>query len=45
LDTFMARLQGTLNVSVARAMWRSRIRDGFPADFQEYIQQQIKHDA
>ena len=45
LDTFMARLQGTMNMSVARAMWRSRIRDGFPADFQEYIQQQINHDA
>ncbi len=45
LDTFMARLQGTMNMSVARAMWRSRIRDGFPADFQEYIQRQIKGDA
>ncbi len=45
LDTFMARLRGTMNMSVARAMWRSRIRDGFPADFQEYIQRQINHDA
>jgi len=45
LDTFMARLQGTMNMSVARAMWRKRIKHGFPTDFQEYIQQQIKHDA
>jgi hypothetical protein len=42
LDTFMARLQGTLDMSVARAMWRNRIRHGFPADFQEYIQQEIE---
>ena len=44
LDTFMARLQGTMNMSVARAMWRSRIRHGFPTDFQEYIDQQIERD-
>jgi len=45
LDTFMARLLGTLNISVARAMWRRRIRNGFPTDFQEYIQQYIEHKA
>ena len=45
LDSFMDRLQGTLNMSVARAMWRSRIKHGFPTDFQEYIQQQIEGDA
>ncbi len=45
LDNFMARLQGTMNMSVARAMWRSRIKHGFPTDFQEYIQQQIEGDA
>ncbi len=45
LDNFMFRLQGTMNMSVARAMWRSRIKHGFPTDFQEYIQQQIEGDA
>ena len=32
LDKFMSRLQGTMNMSVARAMWRSRIKHGFPTD-------------
>ena len=45
LDNFMSRLQGTMNMSVARAMWRSRIKHGFPTDFQEYIQKQIDGDA
>jgi hypothetical protein len=45
LDTFMGRLQGTMNMSVARAMWRGRIKHGFPTDFQEYIDQQIGHDT
>jgi len=45
LDNFMSRLQGTMNMSVARAMWRSRIKHGFPTDFQEYVQQQIEGDA
>ena len=45
LDNFMFRLQRTMNMSVARAMWRSRIKHGFPTDFQEYIQKQIEGDA
>ncbi len=45
LDSFMNRLHGSINVPVARAMWRSRIKDNFPADFQEYIDQQIEHHA
>jgi len=45
LDTFMARLQGTMNMSVAHAMWHGRIKHGFPTNFQEYIDQQIGRDA
>jgi len=45
LDKFMSRLQGTMNMSVARTMWRSRIKHGFPTDYQEYIQRQIEGDA
>ena len=45
LDSFMNRLHGTFNAPVARAIWRSRIKDNFPADFQEYIDQQIEHHA
>ena len=44
LDTFMARLQGTLNMPVARAMWNKRIRNDFPTDFQEYIQLNIERE-
>ncbi len=45
LDAYVARLQVTLSPSISRAMWRSRIRSRFPADFQEHIQQQIEGDA
>lgn len=45
LDTFMARLQGTMKMSVAQAMWRARIKHGFPTDYQEYIDQQIGRDV
>jgi hypothetical protein len=38
LEAYEARLQVTLKSPVARAMWRGRIRDGFPADFQDHIQ-------
>lgn len=41
LDTFMARLKGTMDISIVRAMWPNRIKHGFPADFQEYIDQQM----
>lgn len=33
-----------LNMPVARAMWNKRIRNGFPTDFQEYIQRNIERE-
>ena len=44
LESFMNRLHGTMNMPVARAIWRKRIRDNFPADFQAYIDQQLVRD-
>lgn len=43
LDAYEARLEVTLRMSVSRAMWRSRIRKGFPADFQRHIDQHIEN--
>ena len=43
LESYEARLQVTLKMSVARAMWHSRIRKGFPTEFQEHIDQHIEN--
>jgi len=45
LDAYIARLQVTLSMSISCAMCRSRIKDRFPADFQEHVQQHIESDA
>jgi len=41
---YMARLQIFLNYPLARRMWRVRMKQGFPKEFQELIDAQIKDD-
>lgn len=40
-DAYMARLRVTLGPSISRAMWSKRIKNSFPADFQQYVQNHI----
>ena len=43
-DVYMARLRINLSSSLARSMWRNRIRQGFPENFQKLVDTQIKND-
>lgn len=40
-DRYMARLQLIMAPSLARAMWRSRLKHGFTVDFQECVEKHI----
>lgn len=41
MDSFMARLDIVLGKPVSRAMWHKRIKRGYPADFQVYIERYL----
>lgn len=40
-DKYMARLRLTMATSLSRAMWRSRLKNGFTIEFQECVEKQI----
>ena len=42
-DVYSPRLQLTLSAPVTRAIWRVRLKNSFPADFQEYVQELIEN--
>ncbi len=41
-EAYVARLRMVLNTSLSRGMWRARMREGFPNDFQKFIDAQIE---
>jgi hypothetical protein len=40
-DIYMVRLQLVMATSLSRALWQSRLKNGFPVDFQECVEKQI----
>ena len=40
-DIYMTRLRLTMSSSLSRALWRTRLRESFPVDFQECVEKQI----
>ena len=42
IDAYTTRLRTILSTSLSRGMWRTRIKNGFPVEFQEFVSHQIE---
>jgi hypothetical protein len=40
-EAYKARLHAILGTSLSSAIWRSRIKSGFPVEFQQYVEEQL----
>jgi hypothetical protein len=44
-DAYVARLKVIMSTSLARSLWRTRMKNSFPEDFQAFVSEHVKIDG